>query len=247
MVSLTSHEIAHTYFPFFMGINETKYAWMDEGWASFIDFFITNLLHTDEPYRLFGLDELDADLGGWNDLPIMAGAGQARHPAYFHASYSKPAFFYLILRDMWGEERFREIIQEYMRRWNGKHPTPWDFFHTLQDVTGEDLGWLIRPWFFEYGAPDLAIGAVAREGSSYAIEVVRKGRNPVPIEVTVEFEDGTSLVQREPVSVWSEGGATVTLVVPARGEIKSIVLGNWNTPDANPADNRRVFEDRRKG
>ena len=59
MVSLTSHEIAHTYFPFYMGINETKYAWMDEGWASFIDFFITNLLHTDEPYRLFGLDELD--------------------------------------------------------------------------------------------------------------------------------------------------------------------------------------------
>jgi aminopeptidase N len=74
-----------------------------------------------------------------------------------------------MLRDMWGEERFRDVIQEYMRRWNGMHPTPWDFFNTLEDVTGESLGWLIRPWFFEYGAPDLALGAVEREGDSYRI------------------------------------------------------------------------------
>ena len=242
MVSLTSHEISHTYFPFYMGINEIKYAWMDEGWASFIDFFVTNLLHTEEPYRLFGLDELATDLGGWNDLPIMAGAGQARHPAYFHASYSKPAFFYWMLRDMWGEERFREVIQEYMRRWNGKHPTPWDFFNTLEDVTGEGLAWLIRPWFEEYGAPDLAIGAVERAGDSYRIEIVRAGRSPVPIEVAIEFEDGTSAVHHEPVSVWREGARAATLTVPARGEIRSVVLGNWNTPDANPADNEVAFE-----
>ena len=148
-----------------------------------------------------------------------------------------------MLRDLWGETRFREVIQEYMRRWNGKHPTPWDFFRTLGDVTGEDLGWLIEPWFFEYGAPDLAIGAVVREVESYAIEVIRQGRNPVPIDLTVEFEDGTSAVQHESVSVWREGDASVTLTVPARGEIRSIVLGNWNTPDANPADNRYPLED----
>ena len=243
MVSLTSHEIAHTYFPFYMGINEIKYAWMDEGWASFIDFFITNLLHTEEPYRLFGLDAMDADLGSWNDLPILAGAGQARHPAYFYASYSKPAFFYLMLRDMWGEDLFREVIQEYMRRWNGKHPTPWDFFNTLENVTGQGLAWLIRPWFEEYGAPDLAIGAVERAGDSYLIEIVRAGRSPVPIDLAIEFEDGTSAVRHEPVSVWREGNTAATLTVPARGEIRSIVLGNWNTPDANPADNRYPRED----
>jgi len=238
MVSLTSHEIFHTYFPFYMGINEIKYAWMDEGWATFGDFFITNHLHTEEPLRLFGVEQWETDIGGWNDLPIMAGSGQARHPAYFHASYPKPAFFYLMLRDMWGEERFRDVIREYIERWNGKHPTPWDFFNTLEDVSGEDLGWLIRPWFEEYGAPDLAIGAVDREEDTYRIEIVRVGRNPVPIEITVEFEDGTSEVLNESVSAWKDGVGTHTVSVPARGEIRSIVLGNWNTPDANPADNR---------
>ena len=238
MISLTSHEIFHTYFPFYMGINEIKYAWMDEGWATFGDFFITNHLFTEAPMRMFGMDRWETDVGGWHDLPIMAGSGQTRHPAYLYASYTKPAFFYLMLRDMWGEKRFGEAIRDYMWRWNGKHPTPWDFFNTLEDVTGEDLGWLIRPWFFEYGAPDLAIGIVEREGDGYRVEVVRVGRNPVPIELTVEFEDGTSETFREPVSVWKEGTTAYTIAIPARGEIRSIVLGNWNTPDSNPADNR---------
>jgi len=243
MIALTSHEIFHTYFPFYMGINEIKYGWMDEGWASFGDYFITNELHSEAPYRLFGMDRWEPDVGGWQDLPIMAGSGQARHPAFFYTSYPKPAFFYLMLRDMWGEGRFRDVIQEYMRRWNGKHPTPWDFFNTLEDVTGDDLGWLIRPWFLEYGAPDLALGAVKRESDFYGVEVVRVGRNPVPIELTVEFEDGTSELRRKPVSVWSDGNRGHTLTIPDRGEIRSIVLGNWNTPDANPADNRYPRED----
>jgi hypothetical protein len=242
MVSLTSHEIFHTYFPFYMGINETKYAWMDEGWATFGDFFITNRLHTEAPYRLFGLDEFDTDVGGWNDLPIMAGSGQARHPAYFYASYTKPAFFYLLLRDLWGEERFREVIQEFMQRWNGKHPTPWDFFNTLEDVTDEDLSWLIRPWFFEYGAPDLALEAVEREGDVYRVDVVRRGASPVPIELTVVFEDGAIETFSAPVSVWREGAAEHAVAIPARGAIRSIVLGTWNIPDANPADNEYASE-----
>jgi len=238
MISLTSHEIFHTYFPFYMGINEIKYAWMDEGWATFGDYFITNYLHEQESYRLFAMDRYEENVGGWHDLPIMAGSGQTRHPAYFFASYTKPAFFYLMLRDMWGEERFRDVIQEYMRRWNGKHPTPWDFFNTLEDVTGEDLGWLIRPWFFEYGAPDLALGAVEREGNSYRIAVSRVGTNPVFIDLAVTYADGSTEMRHEPVSVWLEGSTEHVIEVPARGEITEILLGNDDTPDANLADNR---------
>jgi hypothetical protein len=82
-----------------------------------------------------------------------------------------------------------------------------------------------------------------REGDSYRVEVFRAGRNPVPVEIAIEFEDGTSEVRHEPVSVWKEGATSYTITVPASGAIRSIVLGNWNTPDANPADNRYPRED----
>jgi hypothetical protein len=243
MISLTSHEIFHTYFPFWMGTNEIKYAWMDEGWATFGDYFITNRLYTDAPMPLFGMDVYEAESGGWNDLPIMAGAGQARNPAYFLAAYPKPAYLYLLLRDMWGEERFGEIIREYMERWNGKHPTPWDFFNTLEDVSGEDLAWLIRPWFFEYGAPDLALGDVHRDDDVYRVEVLRAGANPVPIDLSLTWDDDSQTVLHEPVSVWRDGSRSHLFEVPARGEIRDITLGLTGTPDANPANNAYLPEE----
>jgi hypothetical protein len=238
MISLTSHEIFHTYFPFYTGTNEIKYAWMDEGWATFGDYFITNRLYTDAPMRLFGMEMYEPEVGGWNDVPIMAGSGQTRNPAYFFASYPKPAFFYLMLRDLWGEQRFGDVIREYIRRWNGRHPTPWDFFNTLEDATGEELAWLIRPWFFEYGFADLALGEVKRAGDSYRIEVVRVGANPVPIDLAITWADGSETLLHEPVSVWRSGNEHLVIEVLARGEISEIVLGNDITPDANQADNR---------
>jgi aminopeptidase N len=188
--------------------------------------------------RLFGMEMYEPEVGGWNDLPIMAGSGQTKNPAYFFASYPKPAFFYLMLRDLWGEERFGDVIREYMRRWNGKHPTPWDFFNTLEDATGEELAWLIRPWFFEYGFADLALGELKRVGDSYRIEVVRVGASPVPIDLAVTWADDSETLLHEPVSVWRSGNERHVIEVPARGEIREIVLGNDITPDANPADNR---------
>ncbi|MGW8282529.1 MAG: M1 family aminopeptidase, partial [Gemmatimonadota bacterium] len=237
MISLTSHEIFHTYFPFFMGINEIRYAWMDEGWATFGDWLITNHLMPDEPYPLFGMDAYESAAGGWDDLPIMAGSGQTRNPAYFLDSYPKPAFFYLMLSDMWGEDRFGAAIREYIDRWNGRHPTPWDFFNTLENVTGDDLDWLIRPWFFEYGIPDLALGDVQRAGDTLRIDVLRVGARPVPIDVTVTWSDGTETALHEPVSVWRDGAGSYVIETPARRDVRAIVLGSGATPDANPADN----------
>ncbi len=238
MISLTSHEIFHTYFPFFMGINEIRYAWMDEGWATFGDWLITNHLMPDEPYPLFGMDAYESAAGGADDLPIMAGSGQTRNPAYFFDSYPKPAFFYLMLRDMWGEDRFGAAIREYIDRWNGKHPTPWDFFNTLENVTGDDLDWLIQPWFFEYGVPDLALGDVQRAGDTLRIEVTRVGARPVPIDVTITWADDGETRAHEPVSVWRDGAWSHVIEVGAMGEVREILLGNGTTPDANPADNR---------
>ncbi len=137
-----------------------------------------------------------------------------------------------MLRDLWGEERFGEVIRAFVERWNGKHPTPWDFFNTLEDISGEDLDWLIRPWFFEYGTPDLALGEVLLDGDTYRIEVARVGANPVPVHLTIIWADDTETVLQQSVTVWAAGAETYSLAVPARGDIKAILLGNDITPDA---------------
>ena len=237
VVELTSHEIFHSYFPFYMGINETKYAWMDEGWATFGDWVITNQLHTDEPSNLFGLDMYQQVVGDEVDIPMFAASFYSRRPAYFYSSYPKPAFFYHMLKDTLGEDLFMEALHEYMRRWNGKHPTPYDFFFTFNDVTGQDLGWLYTPWFFEFGYADLAIGAVSRDGDSYAIEIRRVGSQPAPVRLTVTYTDGSSEEVHETAAIWRDGGTTHTVELTTANEILEIQLGGPNIPDADPSNN----------
>ena len=237
VVELTSHEIFHSYFPFYMGINETKYAWMDEGWATAGDYVITNMLHQDEPSNIFLMDLYQTIVGSEVDIPIYAASDYSKRPAYFFASYPKAAFFYHMLKDVLGDDLFMEALHEYMRRWNGKHPTPYDFFFTFNDVTGQDLSWLYTPWFFEFGCADLAIGAVSRDGDTYAIEIKRVGSQPVPVHLTVTYTDGSSEEVHGTAAIWRDGGTTHTVELTTANEIREIQLGDPNIPDADKSNN----------
>jgi hypothetical protein len=236
-VWLTSHEVFHSYFPFYMGINETKYAWMDEGWAVFGDFNITNRLHTDDPTNIFGMDMYQEVVGDEVDIPMFAASFYSKRPAYFYASYPKPAFFYLMLRDLLGTDLFMEALHEYMRRWNGRHPTPYDFFLTFNHVTGQDLSWLYRPWFFEFGYADVAIRDVSRDGAGYEITVERVGANPVPVHLQVTYEDGTVQRVHETAAVWQDGRREHVVTVGTERIVSSIALGAPHIPDADKSDN----------
>ena len=238
LISLTSHEIFHTYLPFYMGINETKYAWMDEGWATFGHTVITNKLYRERPTYIYWIDRYQQVMGSHIDGPMYAGSEYTKRPAYFYNSYPKAALFYYMLEDLLGEEQFKEILQEYMRRWNGKHPTPYDFFFTFNDASGQDLGWLYQPWFFEYGYADLAIADVIRDDDVYRIVIERVGPHPVPVHLRIGYADGSSGEEHAPVSVWKGGKRTWTLELPADREIKVIELGGPTIPDADPSNNR---------
>jgi hypothetical protein len=238
LIELTSHEIFHTYFPFYMGINETKYAWMDEGWATYGHTVIVNELYQDEPTYIYAMDLYQPDAGSYVDVPIYAGSDFTKRPAYLYNSYTKAAFFYYMLADLLGQEKFTEALHEYMRRWNGKHPTPYDFFFSVNDVTGQDLSWLYQPWFFEYGYADLAIGNVSRGGDSYRVAIERVGRQPVPVRLRIIYTDGSIEEWREPASVWREGNRIHTIELRTEQEIREIELGNPNIPDADLTNNR---------
>jgi hypothetical protein len=121
-VELTDHEIFHTMFPFYMGINETKYAWMDEGWATIGEWLISPMI---DPAIVdtYGVQEVSSTAGQETDLPIIAISADIDQ-AYFANSYPKPALGYLYIKDLLGDELFIKALHYYINRWKGKHPRP---------------------------------------------------------------------------------------------------------------------------
>ena len=149
LITLTYHEIAHTYFPFLMGINERKYAWMDEGWAQILPGDLARKLEPNAPNSMRWVAmSYERTAGGSMELPLMAPTAFTAVSGYGVHAYSKPALAYTFLRDMMGDEQFTKAVQLYIERWRGKHPIPHDFFNSMEAGYGKDLDWFWKPWFF---------------------------------------------------------------------------------------------------
>jgi hypothetical protein len=219
MRGLTAHEISHSYFPFFMGTNETKYAWMDEGWAAYIDFMASSALYSTEIIKRNRITAYKNAIGNDLDIPIFAISKYLKSPPYRYNAYIKAAYFYDMLREFLGHERFAKALHEYMARWNGKHPIPYDFFNSMSNASGQDLSWLIKPWFFEYGYFDLAVKDVSVSGDKYKIEIEKKGYYPGGFKLTVTYADGTNEIVSESVAVWKNGANSFTVELLASRKI----------------------------
>jgi len=234
-VELLFHEISHTYFPFYMGTNERKYAWMDEGWAAFLPKDISEELSPEADYLKDIVNGYQYFAGQEAELPLMV-------PSYQHnnyssarvAAYTRPAMAYHFLRDALGDEMFKKALLEYMNRWKGKHPLPYDFFNTFDNVSGQDLSWFWKPWFFESGYPDLGIKSVS-DNNEVIVEKV--GSIPVTVYLQYETERGKSSLTTLPTSIWSDGRNEVKVNLPPTLKITSITLGNHHIPDVNVDNN----------
>ena len=91
------------------------------------------------------------------DIPIITPANMLSGPGLGINEYGKASLGYLALKDLLGDDGFKTAMQGYMSRWHGKHPTPWDFFYSINDVSGKDLNWFWNDWFFSNNYIDLAI------------------------------------------------------------------------------------------
>jgi hypothetical protein len=238
-IELTDHEIFHTMFPFYMGINETKYAWMDEGWATIGEWLISPMIDTtivDEygvaPYEMSAATELD--------LPISTLSTQLSGTSYFLNSYPKPAFGYLYVRDMLGDSLFTKALHYYIQQWHGKHPMPYDFFNCMNAGSGKNLNWFWKKWFFDNGEPDLAIISVSNKLKSYNIVITSKGTKPVPIDLTITYADKSVSKIHRSIKVWEKGNSTVNITIPTTQKIIKVELGGTYSVDSNKKDN--VFE-----
>ncbi len=161
------HEIAHTYFPFYMGINEKRYAFMDEGWATTYEYLIgleeNGKAHTDSVYKRFRIQRYINDPSTDEDQPIITMSNQESGAGYGNNSYGKASLSYLALKDYLGDATFKKALHFYMNAWHGKHPIPWDYFNCMSTGSGQNLNWFFHNWFFTNNYIDLKIDTIKKE------------------------------------------------------------------------------------
>ena len=232
-LGVTVHEMFHTYFPMYVRVNEKRFAWMDEGWANYVtDVVIGRYFHEKEGFDFGSAStQVQGTMGTISDLPLITSTQFMDPSNYGYASYPLPAFVYAMLHHHLGEETFLKCFREYIRRWAQKSPTPYDFFYTFENVSGQDLAWLWEPWFFSFGSADVSIESFKKGKLTIRKEAVR----PVPLTVEIEYEDGTAEKMDAKASIWEKGN-TYELAIPNHKSVKAIAV-NTGLPDENPLDN----------
>ncbi|RZL37895.1 MAG: peptidase [Pedobacter sp.] len=235
-ITLTDHEIFHTMFPFYMGINETKYGWMDEGWATIGEWLISPMIDTtivDD----YGILPTGSSSGSKDDSPIVTATTELKGSGTFTNSYPKPALGYLFIKDYLGDELFTKALHHYIKNWNGKHPMPYDFFYSMNAGAGQNLDWFWKRWFFEEGVIDMGITAVNKTADGYTIKVENKSNKPLPVDLTLTYEDGTTAQKHLTIIVWKDGNKDLIVPIPTTKKLKKVVLGSSHVPDKNRSDN----------
>ncbi|HKJ44421.1 MAG TPA: M1 family aminopeptidase [Balneolales bacterium] len=240
-IELTDHEIFHTMFPFYMGTNETRYAFMDEGWATIGEWIISPIIDSTLVDK-YGMNPYDHLAGTDIDLPIMTPSQETSGTTYYLNSYPKPAMGYLYVRDMLGDKLFTKGLHYYIEQWHGKHPMPYDFFYSMNKGTGKNLNWFWKRWFFDNGYPDQAIDNVSHHGNRYRVTVKSVGSKPVPVDLTVVFPDNSTKKIHRTIAVWKKGNKTVTLTFKTGNKPAKIVLGGTYDADTNPDNNVYTFK-----
>ena len=232
------HEISHSYFPFFMGTNERKYAWMDEGWAAFLPIGFTQKYYPEYYYLNRIMNRFEGISGSEKEVTLMTLSYQiGDYNSYRVHAYNRPAMAYYYLQDALGDSMFRLALHAYIDRWNGKHPIPYDFFNTFSNVSKQDLSWFFKPWFFDRAYADLGIKKVTLNNQ---VVVENYGGLPLPVKLVAEFSDGSTEEVVKHTDVWRNNPQAIIIQFEKEKQIKKLVLGSDSIPDTN--DDNNIFE-----
>ncbi|HVX39260.1 MAG TPA: M1 family metallopeptidase [Gemmatimonadaceae bacterium] len=238
LYSVLVHETGHMWFPMQVGSDERRYAWQDEGLTRFnqiqgMQAFLTGW-QTTSP-RAY----IDFALSG-NEVPLMRPADQfpTGTSAYAIASYEKMATNMISLRALLGDENFVNIYRTYGLRWLEKHPTPYDFFNTFSSLSGKDLSWFFRTWWYETWTLDQAIGSVTTNGNKLVVTIENRGLAPMPILLAVKRTSGATERYTVPVDVWLTGAPTYAFSLDDPSTVASIDIDPANAfPDVDRSNN----------
>lgn len=239
---VTDHEFGHNWFPMVVGSNERLFAWMDEGFNTFINELSTEAFNDGEYYNKKNISWLSSMFFNDNSEPVMSGPDNMKEGSIGVLAYMKPGLGLYVLREsVLGPEKFDKAFRTYIERWAFKHPTPWDFFHTMENVSGEELNWFWRGWFFNNWKVDQAVKGVKYIDGNFAkganVTIENIGQLPMPTTVQMKFKDGSTQVVKIPVEVWKRNKSW-TFHVNSTKEIDSVTIDPENKiPDADLKNN----------
>jgi hypothetical protein len=238
LYGVISHELGHMWWPMVVGSNERRFAWMDEGLASFAEDLATPDLFPDVDPGLNTMNGYVQLAGSDQETPSMRAADL--YGAFGNrgmASYGKPASVFRALRTVLGPGVFDEAMRTYIRRWAFKHPDPIDLFRTFEDVTGRDLDGYFYDWMYTTRVLDQAVAGVrvTADGADILLEDRGEIRMPVIVEATSDAGGRTRTLV--PVDAWRDGRATAHVKIP--GRVTSVVIDpEQRFPDVDRENNR---------
>jgi hypothetical protein len=241
LYNVITHEIGHMWYPMTVGSDERRYAWMDEGFNTFINTFSEqdywerddSETRRNEIRFVTGLDQSPTA------QPIMTPANRYRtNDNLGSLAYVKPSIMLLALRNkVLGPEVFDTAFREYTRRWAFKHPQPADFFRTMEEVSGRDLSWFWRGFFFTTAALDQSVESVKPSADGGSLVTLRNlGAAVMPVELELRYGDGTSETVKLPVEIWYGGNRYLYRVPPGKSIVSARVNPDGMFPDVNPAN-----------
>jgi len=239
LYDVTAHELAHMWIPMIVSNNERRRAWMDEGPTTFHE---ANARWDYNPELFSRLDEFSGYLGfAGNDFenPIMRWSDyHYPGPSYGVASYPKSGSLLIALQGVLGEETFIEAWKTYLKRWAYKHPTPYDMFNTFEDVSGTDLDWFWRSWYFETWTLDHSIKRVSQQNGKLEVVVEDLGDAIMPVLLRITLSDDTTIDTRINAEAWLKGSRTASLVIPVDATVRAVIIDPDNYfPDADKNNN----------
>jgi hypothetical protein len=220
--STINHEHGHEWFPMIVGSNERRYPWMDEGLNTYINTFAKELRWRDTVMIGSMLGNWKATVDAGNDVPLMTAADNIPAAALGAIAYRKPAVLLLTLRNqIVGPEVFDPAFRVYIQEWAFKHPTPGDFFRTIENATGRDLSWYWHGFWYTTDLLDVGIDSVSqRDQDGQHLAVVSLHRITsivVPVRLRLKYADGKTGDFSLPVNIWANGDRfDAQLAVPAQ-------------------------------
>src|SRR5436309_11789117 len=245
LFGVTTHELGHQWFPMIVGSNERLYAWMDEGFNTFINIYSTRTYFPNQAgLRTRGQAEQWAQFAAsGRDEPGITPADRVTPELLGQVAYNKPATgLYLLRHAILDSTRFDAAFREYVKRWAFKHPTTADSFRSMADGVGEALSYFWRGWFLRTDVVDQAVDSVRTvkdsTGTTYtAIYLASPGGLPMPVDLRLTFADGSVENTRLPVEAWFQGNRFTYVRVFPKELVKVEIDPDKNFPDVRRQNN----------
>ncbi len=203
MIGVIIHEVGHNFFPMIVNSDERQWTWMDEGLNSFVEYLTEELWDNKFPSKKgAAYTQVDYMKLPKNELePIMTNSEDIVR--FGPNAYTKPATALNILREtIMGRKLFDFAFKEYATRWEFKHPTPADFFRTMEDASGENLDWFWRGWFYGTDPCDISLDSVKvakadLNGNGMPPSFYNKAANKVAPPLVNDYDDISKIRNRE--------------------------------------------------